>query len=107
MTAVAGVWVTATLLGRPGLASIADEAVRQALVNLEAGDAPAGTMPVVLGPGWPGVLLHEAVGHGLEGDFNRKGTSAYAGRIGEQVASPGVTIVDNGTLPNAPRFADH
>ncbi len=76
----------------------ADEAVRQALVNLEAEDAPAGTMPVVLGPGWPGVLLHEAVGHGLEGDFNRKRTSAYSGRIGEQVAARGVTIVDNGTL---------
>jgi TldD protein len=77
----------------------ADEAVRQALVNLEAGPAPAGTMPVVLGPGWPGVLLHEAVGHGLEGDFNRKGTSAYAGRIGQKVAAEGVTVVDDGTLP--------
>ena len=77
----------------------AGEAVRQALVNLEAEDAPAGTMPVVLGPGWPGILLHEAVGHGLEGDFNRKGTSAFSGRIGEQVAAPGVTIVDDGTLP--------
>jgi TldD protein len=77
---------------------IAKEALRQALVNLEAVDAPAGTMPVVLGPGWPGVLLHEAVGHGLEGDFNRKGTSVYAGRIGERVAAPGVTIVDDGTL---------
>ncbi|MBT8061343.1 MAG: metalloprotease TldD [Gammaproteobacteria bacterium] len=76
----------------------ADEAVRQALVNLEARDAPAGTMTVVLGPGWPGVLLHEAVGHGLEGDFNRKGTSAFSGRIGEQVAAKGVTIVDDGTL---------
>jgi TldD protein len=76
----------------------AEEAVRQALVNLEADDAPAGTMTVVLGPGWPGVLLHEAVGHGLEGDFNRKGTSAYSGRMGERVAAPGVTIVDNGTL---------
>lgn len=76
----------------------AREALRQALVNLEAGDAPAGTMPVVLGPGWPGVLLHEAVGHGLEGDFNRKGSSTYAGRIGEQVAARGVTIVDDGTL---------
>jgi TldD protein len=74
------------------------EAVRQALVNLEAVDAPAGTMPVVLGPGWPGVLLHEAVGHGLEGDFNRKGTSAFAGRIGERVASSLCTIVDDGTL---------
>jgi TldD protein len=77
----------------------ADEAVRQALVNLEAESAPAGTMPVVLGPGWPGVLLHEAVGHGLEGDFNRKGTSAYAGRIGQKVAAEGVTVVDDGTLP--------
>lgn len=77
----------------------AREAVRQALVNLEATDAPAGTMKVVLGPGWPGVLLHEAIGHGLEGDFNRKGTSAFAGRIGERVAAPGITIVDDGTLP--------
>jgi len=77
----------------------AREAVRQALVNLEAVDAPAGAMPVVLGPGWPGVLLHEAVGHGLEGDFNRKGTSAFSGRIGEQVASPVCTVVDDGTLP--------
>ena len=77
----------------------AREALRQALVNLEAIDAPAGVMPVVLGSGWPGVLLHEAVGHGLEGDFNRKGTSTYAGRIGQRVASPGVTIVDDGTLP--------
>ena len=77
---------------------IAQEALRQALVNLEAIDAPAGVMPVVLGSGWPGVLLHEAVGHGLEGDFNRKGTSVYSGRIGERVASKGVTIVDDGTL---------
>lgn len=76
----------------------ADEAVRQALVNLEAEAAPAGTMTVVLGPGWPGVLLHEAVGHGLEGDFNRKGTSAFSGRLGEQVAAKGVTVVDDGTL---------
>jgi TldD protein len=77
----------------------AREAVRLALMNLEATDAPAGTMTVVLGPGWPGVLLHEAVGHGLEGDFNRKGTSAFAGRLGERVAAPGVTVVDDGTLP--------
>jgi TldD protein len=77
----------------------AREAVRQALVNLEAVDAPAGTMPVVLGPGWPGILLHEAIGHGLEGDFNRKGTSAFAGRLGQRVAAPGVTVVDDGTLP--------
>jgi len=75
------------------------EAVRQALVNIEAVDAPAGTMPVVLGPGWPGVLLHEAVGHGLEGDFNRKGSSAFAGKIGQRVASEHCTIVDDGTLP--------
>ncbi len=76
----------------------AREAVRQALVNLEAQPAPAGTMDVVLGPGWPGILLHEAIGHGLEGDFNRKGTSAFSGRIGERVAAPGVTVVDDGTL---------
>ena len=77
----------------------AREAVRQALVNLEAVPAPAGTMTVVLGPGWPGVLLHEAIGHGLEGDFNRKGTSAFSSRIGERVAAPGCTVVDDGTLP--------
>lgn len=76
----------------------AREAVRQALVNLNAIAAPAGSMPVVLGPGWPGVLLHEAIGHGLEGDFNRKGSSAFSGRIGERVASPLCTIVDDGTL---------
>ena len=74
------------------------EAVRTARLNLEAVPAPAGTMTVVLGSGWPGVLLHEAVGHGLEGDFNRKGTSAFSGRIGQRVAAPGVTIVDDGTL---------
>src|SRR5262245_34612579 len=74
------------------------EAVRGALVNLDAGPAPAGTMTVVLGPGWPGVLLHEAIGHGLEGDFNRKGTSAFSGRIGERVASDQCTVVDDGTL---------
>lgn len=78
----------------------AKEAVHQALVNLEAIDAPAGTMTVVLGPGWPGVLLHEAVGHGLEGDFNRKGSSTFSGRIGERVASPLCTVVDDGTIPN-------
>jgi TldD protein len=74
------------------------EAVRQALVNIDAVPAPAGTMTVVLGPGWPGVLLHEAIGHGLEGDFNRKGTSAFSNRIGERVAAPGCTVVDDGTL---------
>ncbi len=75
-----------------------DEALRQALVNLESVSAPAGEMPVVLGPGWPGILLHEAVGHGLEGDFNRKRTSAFSGLLGERVAAPGVTVVDDGTL---------
>jgi TldD protein len=79
--------------------SWAREALRQALVNLDAVDAPAGAMQVVLGPGWPGVLLHEAVGHGLEGDFNRKGTSTFTGRIGQRVAAKGVTIVDDGTMP--------
>jgi TldD protein len=77
----------------------AKQAVSQALVNLEARAAPAGTMTVVLGPGWPGVLLHEAVGHGLEGDFNRKGSSAFAGRLGQRVAARGVTVIDDGTLP--------
>ncbi|MFN3424365.1 MAG: metalloprotease TldD [Novosphingobium meiothermophilum] len=75
-----------------------DEALAQALVNLESVAAPAGEMTVLLGPGWPGVLLHEAVGHGLEGDFNRKGTSAFSGRIGQRVAAPGVTVIDDGTL---------
>jgi len=77
---------------------LAREAVRQAAVNLESVATPAGTMPVVLGPGWPGVLLHEAVGHGLEGDFNRKGTSAFSNKLGQQVASPLCTVVDDGTL---------
>jgi TldD protein len=76
----------------------AQEAARMAVTLLRAEEAPAGPMPVVLGPGWPGILLHEAVGHGLEGDFNRKGTSAFTGRIGQRVASPGVTVVDDGTL---------
>jgi TldD protein len=77
-----------------------DEALRQALVNLDSVPAPAGEMPIVLGPGWPGILLHEAIGHGLEGDFNRKKTSAFAGLMGQRVASPGVTVVDDGTLEN-------
>ena len=80
------------------LQSYARKAVAQALTNLDADPAPAGTMTVVLGPGWPGILLHEAIGHGLEGDFNRKGSSAFAGRIGERVAAPGVTVCDDGTL---------
>ena len=95
--------------GRAGLSELiqpeswkasVDEALRVALVNLAAEPAPAGQMDVVLGAGWPGILLHEAVGHGLEGDFNRKGTSAFSGLIGEQVAAKGVTVVDDGTLPD-------
>jgi len=81
------------------LAHAARETVRQALVNLSAKPCPSGTMNVVLGPGWPGILLHEAIGHGLEGDFNRKGTSAFSGRLGERVASPLCTIIDDGTIP--------
>jgi TldD protein len=77
-----------------------DEALRQALVNLDAVPAPAGEMEVVLGPGWPGILLHEAIGHGLEGDFNRKKTSAFAGLLGQRIAAPGVTVVDDGTIPD-------
>ena len=80
------------------LSQYAREAVRQALVNLEAKPAPAGVLPVVLGAGWPGILLHEAIGHGLEGDFNRKGSSAFSGKIGQRVAAKGVTVVDDGTL---------
>ncbi len=94
--------------GRTGLAYFTDDilrgyvdrAVHEARVNLEARPTPAGQMTVVLGSGWPGILLHEAVGHGLEGDFNRKGSSVFSGRIGEQVASRGVTVVDDGTLPD-------
>jgi TldD protein len=78
----------------------AREAARMAITLLGAKEAPAGPMPVVLAPGWPGILLHEAVGHGLEGDFNRKGTSAFTGRIGQRVAAPGVTVVDDGSIPN-------
>jgi TldD protein len=80
--------------------SMVDEAVREALIKLEAVPAPAGEMMVVLGPGWPGILLHEAIGHGLEGDFNRKGVSAFSARLGQRVASELVTVVDDGTLPN-------
>jgi TldD protein len=88
------------LLSRETWTAAVDEALRQALVNLESVPAPAGEMTVVLGPGWPGILLHEAIGHGLEGDFNRKGTSAFAGLTGQRIASPGVTVVDDGTLPD-------
>ncbi len=95
--------------GRTGLLGLIDratweatarEALRIALVNLDARPAPAGVMDVVLGPGWPGILLHEAIGHGLEGDFNRKGTSAFAGLMGTRIASPGVTVLDDGTIPD-------
>ena len=89
----------AQMLAETGWRGIADEALRQARLKLDAVPAPAGEMTVVLGPGWPGVMLHEAVGHGLEGDFNRKGTSAFAGLMGQRVAAPGVTVVDDGTLP--------
>jgi TldD protein len=82
------------------LASYVEQAVQAALTNLDSRPAPAGEMTVVLGPGWPGVLLHEAIGHGLEGDFNRKGSSAFCGRIGERVAARGVTVLDDGTLPD-------
>lgn len=87
-------------INEAGWKNLADEALRQALVNLESIPAPAGEMQVVLGSGWCGVLLHEAIGHGLEGDFNRKGTSAFSGLLGKQVASAGVTVVDDGTLPD-------
>jgi TldD protein len=91
--------ISYTRLIEPGYWQAAvDEALRQALVNLESVDTPAGEMPVILGPGWPGILLHEAIGHGLEGDFNRKQTSAFAGLMGERVAAPGVTVVDDGTM---------
>ena len=93
-------------IGLDGLISPLDwqakarEALRVAIVNLDAVPAPAGIMDVVLGPGWPGILLHEAIGHGLEGDFNRKGTSAFAGLLGKRIAAPGVTVLDDGTIPN-------
>ena len=80
------------------IAEYVDQAVKAALTNLESRPAPAGEMTVVLGPGWPGILLHEAIGHGLEGDFNRKGSSAFSGRIGQRVAAKGVTVLDDGTI---------
>ncbi|WP_296423577.1 metalloprotease TldD [Yoonia sp.] len=88
------------LIGRDSWESVAREALRIALVNLDAEPAPAGVMDVVLGPGWPGILLHEAIGHGLEGDFNRKGSSAFAGLMGQQIAAKGVTVLDDGTIPD-------
>ncbi len=88
------------LIDEAYLRAAVDEALRQALLNLDSCPAPAGEMPVVLGPGWPGILLHEAIGHGLEGDFNRKKTSAFSGLMGQRIASPGVTVVDDGTLPD-------
>ncbi len=93
-----GRYELARLLEPGSWRALVDEAVRIGTLNLEAEDCPAGTFTVVLGPGWPGILLHEAVGHGLEGDFNRRGTSAFSGRIGQTVAAPGVTVVDDGTL---------
>ena len=90
----------AGLMDRDRWQSVARESLRIALVNLEAVAAPAGTMDVVLGPGWPGILLHEAIGHGLEGDFNRKKTSAFAGLLGQRIAAPGVTVLDDGTIPD-------
>jgi TldD protein len=94
-----GRYELARLLDPAAWRPLVDEAVRIALLNLEAVPCPAGAMDVVLGPGWPGILLHEAIGHGLEGDFNRKKTSAFADRLGQRVAAPGVTVVDDGTLP--------
>jgi len=93
-------YFTDTREGEAKAFAYAREAVRQALVNIDAIDAPAGSMPVIVGAGWPGVLLHEAVGHGLEGDFNRKGSSAYSGCIGQQVASKYCTVIDDGTIKN-------
>jgi TldD protein len=90
----------APLMGTDHWQSVAREALRIATVNLEAEPAPAGVMDVVLGPGWPGILLHEAIGHGLEGDFNRKQTSAFAGLMGQRIAAPGITVVDDGTIPD-------
>ncbi|SDC97006.1 metalloprotease TldD [Belnapia rosea] len=90
----------ARILAEPVWQGAVDEALRQALVNLDSVPAPAGEMEVVLGPGWPGILLHEAIGHGLEGDFNRKKTSAFAGLLGQRIAAPGVTVVDDGTMPD-------
>ena len=88
------------LIARDHWEGVAREALRIALVNLDAEPAPAGVMDVVLGPGWPGILLHEAIGHGLEGDFNRKGSSAFAGLMGSRIAAPGVTVLDDGTIPD-------
>ncbi len=88
------------LIGRDNWEPVAREALRIALVNLDAEPAPAGVMDVVLGPGWPGILLHEAIGHGLEGDFNRKGSSAFAGLMGQRIAAKGVTVLDDGTIPD-------
>ena len=93
------------LPGRRDRGATSSDAVNAALTNLESRPAPAGEMSVVLGPGWPGVLLHEAIGHGLEGDFNRKGSSAFSGRIGQRVAAKGVTVLDDGTLARPARLA--
>ncbi|NOG70769.1 metalloprotease TldD [Roseicella sp. DB1501] len=90
----------ARIVAEPVWQGAVEEALRQALLNLDSVPAPAGEMEVVLGPGWPGILLHEAIGHGLEGDFNRKKTSAFAGLLGQRIASPGVTVIDDGTIPD-------
>ena len=94
-----GAFLFEDLIHTDTVSKLAREAVRMAAVNLEAVEAPAGTMPVVLGAGWPGVLVHEAVGHGLEGDFNRTGSSAFTGKLGQKVASEACTVIDDGTLP--------
>ena len=99
-TAEAGGSAWNSLQGKKTPSTLRSEAARQAIVQLDAKDAPAGEMEVVLGPGWPGILLHEAVGHGLEADFNRKGISAFSGRIGKPVASELCTVVDDGTIPS-------
>jgi TldD protein len=95
-----GRFSSARVMDEAGWRAAADEALRQAVLNLDSVAAPAGEMEVVLGSGWPGILLHEAIGHGLEGDFNRKKTSAFSGLLGQRIASPGVTVVDDGTIPD-------
>ena len=99
-TGIGGRYSVTDLTVRETWKPVADEALRIAMIGMQAKPAPAGVMDVVLGPGWPGILLHEAVGHGLEGDFNRKGSSAFSGLMGQQVAAKGVTVVDDGTIPN-------
>jgi TldD protein len=99
-TGIGGRFAYDRVLDEASWKAAVEEALRQAILNLDSVPAPAGEMEVVLGPGWPGILLHEAIGHGLEGDFNRKKTSAFAGLLGQRIASPGVTVVDDGTIPD-------